>query len=120
METIFLARLVETINEHRTWIRAELSEELVPYFIPHAGNEKVIYGRSMKLESYRCMDGYSKGHKWTIHEYVLDKSVRKLRAFDIQFAFNFARRRLSLEQIEQLIEESTLRLVHLHLDPYSF
>lgn len=120
MDNALFARLVDTINEHRTWIRAVLSEELVPYYVQQAGKEKIVYGRSLQLESYHCIDGYPVGQKWIIHEYLLDKSVRKLRAFDTQFAFNFARRRLSLKQIERLIEESSMNFVHLHLDPYGF
>jgi len=120
MDNVLLAKLVETINDHRTWLDAQLSSELVPYYVQQMGTQRVVYGRSLQLAAYHCTDGYPIGQKWIIHEYLLDKSVRKLRAFDAQFAFNLARRRLSLKQIERLIEESSMNFVHLHLDPYGF
>ena len=116
MDNAFLAGLVEKINDHRTWIRAELSAECGIYHVMHGERERAVSGRWLLLTAYHPEDGYLAGQQWRIHECLLDLSVRRLRAFDTQFAFNYARRRLSLRQIERLIEESSEHLVHLRLD----
>lgn len=119
MDNQLLASLVERINKYSPWLKAEVSNEQIPYFVEHHNGTRPVYGRSLRLKVFHSKDGYPIGHVWIIHEYLLDRTIRRLRAFDTQFAFNLARHQLSLRQTERLIEESTRNFAHLHLDPFT-
>ncbi|MDO4497408.1 MAG: hypothetical protein Q4B58_06235 [Bacteroidales bacterium] len=120
MDNVLLTNIVETINEHQSWISATIEEHPEPYHIRRGGSERLILGRAIHLTAYRDQGNYTKGQKWIIHEYLLNQSVRKLRAFDPIFAHHFAKRKLTLKEIERVIADSSGGFAKLDLCPYGY
>ena len=118
MELGLIRRIVEIINERRTWINAELSPKQTPYLIPHDGTISVCYSCSLILRVIEERYGYRKWQKWIIPEVVLEKSARKIKAQDPAFWKRLTNGQMSGLDVERLIFDATYGFVKLTLDEY--
>lgn len=112
--------MVETINNHRTWIVAELSNENTPHVSLINGIYYTVLSKSIILKVFRPKNGYKKTQKWIIPEIVLEKTARRIKRENKDFWRHYKRGRFTLEDIELLVKMSTYNIVDLELDEYEF
>ena len=118
MELALIRRIVDIINERRTWINAELSPKQTPYLIPLDGTISVCYSCSLNLQVIEARNGYKKNQKWIIPEVVLEKSARKMKAHDAAFWERLTTGQMNYQDVERLILDATYGIVKLTLDEY--
>lgn len=118
MERSIFQHIVDVINDRRTWISAELCPEQMPYLDMTDGNISVHYSSTIALTVLIAQNGYRKRHRWSIPEFVIEKTARKIKATDKAFWVRLIHSRMEVADVERLIKDSTYGLVNLELDDY--
>lgn len=119
MEHAIYDHMAKTINNHRTWVDAEVSNKKSPYLVLVDGLICFCHSDTLILKVFIPQYGYNTKQKWTIPEFVLEKNVRLIKAQDEGFWQRYTQDQLTLKDIEKLIKMSTYGIVDLKLDPIS-
>lgn len=120
MEHAIFETLVDIINNHSTWVTAELSPEYRPYMTFVDGQLRLYYSPSVILTVFRHHNGYKEGHKWIYTENQLEDMAKQIRMSDEGFWTRLTDRTLTLEDVEMWIIKTSYGFVSLELDRYPF
>ena len=116
MEHAIYEHMAETIQEHRTWVTAELLHKKCPFLVLKNGILCIVYSEPLLLKVYHPKYGYYLNQTWMDPEYKLEATVRQIRKSDRQFWERYKKDKLTLRDIERLVFLATFNVVRLDLD----
>lgn len=116
MEHAIYEHMAETIQEHRTWVTAELLHKKCPFLVLKNGILCIVYSEPLLLKVYHPKYGYYLNQTWMVPEYKLEATVRQIRKSDRQFWERYKKDKLTLRDIERLVFLATFNVVRLDLD----
>ena len=111
-----LQRMIDIINEQRTWIMAKFNPRQIPYLRLIEGRITVTYSPSLDLMVTVAQSGYSKRQTWTIPLFRLELSVRNIGADDRAFLRRVHDNAMTTSDIERVILDATYGVVNLELE----
>ena len=115
-----LQRMIDVINEQRTWIMTRFNPRQIPYLRLIDGNITVSYSQSLDLKVTVAQSGYSKRQMWTIPLFRLEMIVRKLCADDRALARRVKANAMTTSDIERIILDATYGVVNLELEDNTY
>ena len=118
MEKKLFEHIAYKIHRHRTWIKVVDTTRWCEYNLIVDGHLKKCPFRVLTIQSFRVKQGFTEQRTWNISEYDLSRGVVALTRKDPSARCRLLRCRLTIPDVEFIIEKATFGIVKLDLDKY--
>lgn len=118
MNNRLFLHIADIIQRHRTWVRVLSTNNWISYNIIVDGHLKKCPSRVLTLKSFRVKYGFLDARVWHIPEYDLSSSVVALVRKDPSARVRVEVCRLTIFDVEYIIEKASFGIIKLELDKY--
>ncbi len=118
MERRLFEHIAEKIHRHRTWIKVVDTKRWTEYNMIVDGHLQKCLFRVLTLESFRVKYGFIEPRTWNVSEYDIARGVVALTKKDPVARKRIRQCRLTIYDVEFIIEKATFGIVKLELDKY--
>ena len=118
MDRRLFEHIADKIQRHRTWIKVEDTNAWFEFILIVNGRLKKCPFRVLTLQSFRVKQGFTERRKWYVSEYDLSKAVVALIKKDPKARRRIHHYKLTLHDVEFVIEKATFGNLKLDLDKY--
>ena len=118
MNNRLFLHIADTIQRHRTWVRVLSKNRWITYKIIVDGHMKKCPSRVLTLQNFRVKYGFLDTRVWHISEHDLSSSVVALIRKDPTARARVDECRLTISDVEYIIEKASFGIIKLELDKY--
>lgn len=113
-------QIADVIQQYRTWLKVVDTEQVTPMRLFVDGELKTCMCKTLTLQSYREHYGFVRTRKWHITEYDIGRGVVALIRKDPGARKRVEREKLTLTDVEYIIEKASFGIIKLELDRFDY
>lgn len=110
-----LLHIAEIIRGHSTWIRVVSAERFVEMHVRENGVLIPLSLQALTLQSCQPRPGFSHSRIWHINEYDISRGITMLCLLDPDARQRVDQNRLTLHDVESIIETASFGIIKLDL-----
>ena len=118
MSNQLFLHIADIIQRHRTWVRVLSTNHWISYNIIVDGHLKKCPSRVLTLQNFRVKYGFLDPRVWHICEHDMSSGLVALIRKDYSARLRVDECRLTISDVEFIIEKASYGIIKLELDKY--
>ena len=113
-------QIADIIQKNRTWIKVIDTEKQVEMRIFQDGVLKTLLFQALTLQSFRDHYSFQRTRTWNINEYDIGQGLSALCKKDPSATQRVEQDRLTIQDVEYIIEKASFGIIKLEHDEYDY